>query len=39
VERAAPGLIQLDGEAIEAEARLQFTIRPGALRVWIPPVG
>ena len=39
VERAAPGLIQLDGEAIEAEARLQFTIRPGALRVWIPPAG
>lgn len=36
VNRGAPGLIQIDGEPIDAEAQLRFSVQPGALRVWLP---
>lgn len=36
VERPLPGLIHTDGETHRAGARVEFTIRPGSLRVLAP---
>ncbi len=36
VERPAPAPIQLDGERMDAEAAIEFTVDPGALRILVP---
>jgi diacylglycerol kinase family enzyme len=36
VERPAPGLIHTDGETHSAGPRVEFTVRPGSLRVLAP---
>lgn len=36
VERPAPGLIHTDGETHSAGARVEFSVRPGSLRVLAP---
>jgi diacylglycerol kinase (ATP) len=36
VERAAPGPLHTDGETHEAGGRVEFSIRPGCLRVLVP---
>jgi diacylglycerol kinase (ATP) len=37
VERDEPGLIQVDGEPMDADAVLRISIEPGTLDVWLPP--
>ena len=36
VERAAPGLLQTDGEVHVAPARVEFSVRPASLRILAP---
>lgn len=36
VERAAPGLLHVDGETYPAGARVEFTVRPLSLRILVP---
>lgn len=36
VERESPGPLHTDGELHEAGTRLEFTIRPGSLRIMVP---
>ena len=36
VERPAPAPIQLDGERMDADAAIDFTVDPGALRILVP---
>lgn len=36
VERPAPAPIQLDGERMDADAVIDFTVDPGALRILVP---
>ncbi len=36
IRRGAPGPIHVDGEPMMADARLKFSVRPGALMVWSP---
>lgn len=36
VERAAPGLLHVDGETYSAGARVEFTVRPLSLRMLVP---
>ena len=37
VERHEPGYIQIDGETVEAQARLAFSVLPKVLTVIVPP--
>ena len=36
VERPAPAPIQLDGERMDADAAIEFTVDPGVLRILVP---
>ncbi|MBR1609391.1 MAG: hypothetical protein IJ678_07240 [Kiritimatiellae bacterium] len=36
VERPEPGPVQLDGELFDAPAKVEFTVRRGALRILVP---
>lgn len=37
IERPAPGLIHTDGETHHTGALLEITVRPGSLRIMVPP--
>lgn len=39
VERERAGVIQVDGELLEAEAKVDVTLHPGRLNVLVPPKG
>ena len=39
VERERAGVITVDGEPIEEDAVLRYSIKPGALKVWVPKPG
>ncbi len=37
IKRAAPGVINLDGEPVQADAEIAIALRPRALRIFAPP--